>query len=55
MISNGTWLLLMGEVLLADEALPGNSYGNKDITKEHQVRETGLKYRGQARHCARGQ
>ena len=55
MVSSGTWLLLMGEVLLADEALPGNSYGNNYITKEQQVRETGLKDRGQARHCAHGQ
>ena len=48
MVSNGTRLMSMGEVLLAYEALLGNSYANKYITKEQQVRETGLKYRGEA-------
>ena len=48
MVSNGISLMSMSGFILAYEAMLGNSYANKYITKEQQVRETNLKYRGES-------
>lgn len=48
MISSNVKLASLGDFLLAYDSLLGNSYANKYITKEQQVRETNLKYRGES-------